>query len=97
MGTGIGVEVSTKGNSKYQNSEALYMVEEEIQKRKALEEEMALEKQKRLELEQEVVTEVDEGKQLEEHMVGEKRKREALEEEMQMLKKVVLQMQPDQA
>uniref|UniRef100_A0A803N585 DUF4216 domain-containing protein n=1 Tax=Chenopodium quinoa TaxID=63459 RepID=A0A803N585_CHEQI len=76
---GIGVKVSTKGNSMYHNTEARHMVEE-VEKRKTLEEEVEIEKQKRLELEQGISMETEKRKELEENMLSEKRKREALEE-----------------
>ncbi|XP_021729810.1 uncharacterized protein LOC110696775 [Chenopodium quinoa] len=71
---GIGVKMSTKGSSMYHNTKAIHMVEEEVRKRKALEEEVEIEKQNRLELEQEISIEADKRKELE-HMLSEIRKR----------------------
>jgi len=105
---GIGVPTPTSTNSKQLSSESLRMVEDEAEKRRALEHEMTVEVQKRKDLEEEVACETEKRKELEDEVANEKRKRMLLEEEvaeekrrridmndeLRLLKQLVLSLQP---
>ena len=80
---GIGVPTPTSTNSKQLSSESLRMVEDEAEKRRALEHEMTLEVQKRKELDKKVACETEKQKELEEEVANEKRKIMLFEEEVQ--------------